>query len=288
MAPRFLVLFVLLAQVCSGFAADAANADPPVAPATPSRLGFKLVRDYLIIAQLAVGRFRNLNFIVDTGSNRTIIDKRLADRLELRPTKAQLTAINAIAAVAESTVAEIQVGSRRFTSVPVLVSDLTPLRQPLGAQLDGIIGTDLLGHDQLGIDYRTRTLTLGECSAGNFRVPFETTTQLAGVRANIDGRPVRLLVDTGASATLLFRAGHLAPAKASTDRGFGFAGQMAVSRSLLRDASLGEDSLANRPAFVVDHRPDDLADFEGFLSPAALGFKRICLDFARREFSWLR
>ncbi len=247
-----------------------------------------LVRDYLVLAKVSIERLHGLNFIIDTGANRTVIDHHLAKRLKLRSKTARITTLNTSTTVAESTISAIQVGSKRFPDVSVLILDLSALYKPFGERIDGVLGTDLLGRQKLEIDYQARTLTLEDCAPADFHVAFEAIAHLVSVKSEIAGRPVRLLVDTGASAMQLFADSNTAPLQPARRQAVGYGGIMQVSEATLQAASLGVFDLSKTPVFVLDGHPDELQEFGGLLSPTALGFHRICLDFPRGEFSWSR
>src|SRR5579864_4647596 len=48
---------------------------------------FKLHHGYLIVVKGSIGKLRNLSFVVDTGSYRSILDERIAHKLHLKSSR---------------------------------------------------------------------------------------------------------------------------------------------------------------------------------------------------------
>src|SRR5215472_17814717 len=70
---------------------EKANAHPhlhttamPVAGQSERKdIPFELQNGYLIVVRGSIGKLKNLSFVVDTGSSRTIVDERIARKLHL-------------------------------------------------------------------------------------------------------------------------------------------------------------------------------------------------------------
>jgi hypothetical protein len=141
-----------------------------------------------------------LPFLLDTGTDRTLLDEPLADRLGLEATRgAALTTAtgHSLPIRLRAPLDRLRCGDAEFTGVDVASVDLGPLRANAGLEVAGILGCDLFRHCLLELDYaRRRARVLPRASAPSSgghafdgRVPMVTAT-LAGAEH-------RLLLDTG-------------------------------------------------------------------------------------------
>jgi hypothetical protein len=69
-------------------------------------------------------------------------------------------------------------------------------------------------------------------------------------------------------------------------KAYGVVGDFKVNEIVLGSLRLGSDELKARHAFVVDVKSEETHDFDGLLSPVALGISHMCVDMQRGEFSW--
>jgi predicted aspartyl protease len=166
------------------------------------------LRSGLIFALASVDGVEG-TYVVDTGSQWVLLDLDLADELGYPPGAA-------------SEVGELGLGGQRFAGVRAVPYDLGPIEATLGVELDGFIGASLLRYFTTVIDTQGLTLTLldaadevaaglvdgervepGVLSAG-FVVHEDLGLALA--EARFDGTTAQVAIDTGASATALFRS----------------------------------------------------------------------------------
>jgi hypothetical protein len=84
-AQGSLLLGFALTLATSGFSQSRAVPSEPTHQAKPKRheIPFQTYRDYLIVVQGSLGHNRTLNFIIDTGTDRTVIDSRVAQKLHM-------------------------------------------------------------------------------------------------------------------------------------------------------------------------------------------------------------
>ncbi len=175
-------------------------------------------------------------------------------------------------------------------NVPVLVQDLSTLEKTLGRRIDAIVGLDVLGKTSFSINYRTKRVRFGRpAERSRSTVSFETGPSFITVEARLHDRTVRLLVDTGASALMLFQsrltnpislpAGRLAKAK-------NVGGDFQRQAVLIPDLHLGKENLGPQRGFMVADQRDDGRDFDGVLSVGGLHLEEIGFDFENHEISW--
>jgi predicted aspartyl protease len=104
-------------------------------------------------------------------------------------------------------VGEVRLGGAVLSRPVFYVIDLGPLPDAEGTDFDGLVGFEMFRRFRVSIDYEARVLTLSEPAkfqppAGAHAVPFEMAERIPIVTGTLDGRPVRLSVDTGSRSSL--------------------------------------------------------------------------------------
>jgi predicted aspartyl protease len=143
-------------------------------------------------------------FLVDTGSQRTVVSTRLAQVLGLEAgPQARVVGIAATHRVATAHVETIAVGSRSFHDLTV------PLLEGENIGADGILGTDSLQHERVLLDFTRNAIHLGDARENGGRRGFEIVVRarrksgrLILTDAKIDGVHVDVVIDTGASGSV--------------------------------------------------------------------------------------
>lgn len=117
-----------------------------VVPVERSELG--------LIYVLADLKGQPVRMIVDTGANRTILDRAAADRLGIDSSGPRLEVAGCIAdAASEAAAGALRLGPVAIPMDAVAVLDLSPMGPKLGERVDGIIGADVLAATAAVIDY---------------------------------------------------------------------------------------------------------------------------------------
>ncbi|SPF56038.1 exported hypothetical protein [Candidatus Sulfopaludibacter sp. SbA4] len=138
--------------------------------------------------------------LIDTGNASSIVRPEIARRLNL---KAAYTVDQAsVAGVRRVPVAildEVRAGSVFDRSVEAVIGDV------FQSGVDGVVGESwLVRHDYL-LDYHNHRIVLdGPPVDSGIRIPLRSTDGRPVVVASIDGRPRELVVDSGASALVLY------------------------------------------------------------------------------------
>jgi hypothetical protein len=73
-----------------------------------------------------------------------------------------------------------------------------------GHGVDAIIGLHVLWRSSFRIDYKAREVTFGPVTAPEAAVRLDVTPQSLAVQLGVEGRPVRLLVDSGSRPAVFF------------------------------------------------------------------------------------
>ena len=246
-------------------------------------ISFKTRRGHLIVADAQV-EGRTLRSLIDTGANVSVIDVRVAKRLDLRR-----VASNVVAAYGKtSKVERVIVRSLRIgpihTAAIALVSDLSDWG------VDAIIGMDVLRRSDFRIDFEAEEIVFGKMEALLESVRFDLEHSLVIVPLEVRGHEVRLSVDTGASRITLHQTDKLkqivrSPLKRKV-RTTNIAGRAELTEVRLRDVRFGSTGWQELRANVTTSPPLPGIDKEGVLSVTSLGLKRVQFNFGQSVFSW--
>jgi predicted aspartyl protease len=232
-------------------------------------------------------------FLIDTGSQRTVVSTTLAETLGLAsgPT-VRIVSIAGLDRVATARVDSIDVGSRSFYDLTV------PLLQHRHIGADGILGTDSLQHQRVVLDFTRNTIEIGDPHEMSGQRGYEIVVRarqrsgrLIMTNALIDGIRTDVVIDTGASSTIGNRALQRAMRERMTGSGmvtsvtgqtlpvdFQMAKKLTVDKLALTNVAI---AFADAPAFAelgLGKRP---AIFLGMRELRA--FRRVAIDFTTRK-----
>jgi predicted aspartyl protease len=143
-------------------------------------------------------------FLIDTGSQRTVVSTALAGTLGLvQGPQVRVMGIAGVHNVATAQVESIDIGPRSFYDLTV------PLLEGGNMGADGILGTDSLQHERVLLDFARNTIQIGSARELGGRQGFEIVVQakrksgrLILTNATIDGVRVDVVIDTGASGSV--------------------------------------------------------------------------------------
>jgi hypothetical protein len=189
-------------------------------PGSAASVPLRLVNRYQMIVSVFLNKSGPYDFLLDTGTEMTMIDVSLANALHLETHGAAVVAGAGLqVAAAFSQLDELAVGTDTVANPKVLVYDLHSL-QSTNRTVVGILGEDFLEHFDVLIDNAHKSLCLddtGAMRAGvkGIRVPLLAQAQVTGgvplpypliiaVRLSDGKRPVRLKLDSGANAPFLY------------------------------------------------------------------------------------
>jgi predicted aspartyl protease len=279
-------------------------------------LPVKLYGGYTVVAQGFIGNIGSLNFLIDTGALPTVVDARVARKLSLSGNRQPLTVFSRQVDTKRVVLPVVRIGPVRATDVEGLVADLSFAEKSLGIRIDAIVGLDVLGHEGFSIDYRARQILFGPSGAADWVASFNPGLPQVVVELQIDARPVRLLVDTGAKYFILFArktsdplrrdAGTVGPMTAlmpaemptpvsaqekqpkTSPTIVTFGGDVRLEPVRLSHVRLGALQLTDQPAYLSSFDAGAPLGFDGVLGVAALHVQRIDFDFEHGRLGWLR
>lgn len=251
-------------------------------------LKFDLYRDYLIVARGSAGPLKGLNFLVDTGASPTVLDRRLAQKLHLEQLPASIAVLDGSVQAGQAVVPALHFGPLEADNLPVLVEDLSFFQKALPLHIDAVIGLDVLGQAPFEIVYPSREIRFNSFPQRAKSLPLQFKAGLPIVDAELNHVSLHLLVDTGASGLILFGQSTPRPVSPMRVSAVNTIGETERKQVWLHDLKLGETQFGQEPAFMVRSRTDGNQDFDGLMSPVALGITKIAIDRERGRLSFSR
>ncbi len=195
---RFSVLLLALLPGCASVA--------PPAPAAIVAEPRTVFENYVAFAEGRIGGEGPYWFLIDTGASRSALDEGLAKELGLELGEA--THVQGSAGEIEARAAKLPLltlGGIEARDLEPTLYDLSGFVAPAGPRFAGILGYDVMMDHAVLFDLPNGRLAFAPCaeSFGDLAeaviVPFALDNNIPRVRAAIDGHPVDLRLDTGAS-----------------------------------------------------------------------------------------
>lgn len=297
MGSRLISFLSILTCVFTAGQAKAAGSNIPQ-PASPLEemarvaVPFDLYNGYVIVAHGSAGPLKGLNFFVDTGTSLPIFDSRIAQKLHLQEeAPASIVILGGRVQGARAILPSLGFGSVQRSNLPVVTADLSFFRKILPVRVDAIVGLDVVGQKAFVIDYSARVIRFGPPPAMSVSIPLRLDRGLATFDAEIDHTPVHLAFDTGAASLVLFNTAPNAEARVNANaisRPDRIVGDFARKTVRLHTVRLGDAELGQKSAIVVDNPKQSQLDFDGLVSPAALGIAQVSVDLRRGVLAFSR
>jgi len=279
--------------------ADSPSATAPPGPTSdpdpdPEVLALDTERNQRVTVPVTIAGQGPFDFMIDTGSQATVLSHDLADRLGL--TDRKLATVIGISSRMEAEIAPVQaftLGSRVFDIEKVPLMDQANI-----GSADGILGLDSLQEQRVLLDFKQNTFAVADARAlgGNrgYDIVVRARRQLGQLiitSAELDGVKVALIVGTGAQGSV----GNFALRNRLRGRDLGEATMTDINgvtqTSDMRMAKLveiGRARITNFPIAFVDSPTFEelgLGDRPALLlgmSELRL-FERVAIDFKERK-----
>lgn len=241
-----------------------------------------------------IGESGPYHFVVDTGSQRTLVSSAVAAQLALPASgMVQIVDVGGRHQVATAVADELGIGTRKYRDLMMPVFE----QEHLGA--DGVIGTDNMQGQRLLIDFARNRLQIGHPKelGGNRGYEIVVTArrksgQLIITEAEVDGIRVSVVIDTGADTSIgnralqraLARRGEVTKVTLISVTGAEIVADYApFDRLSIGSVSITNPAIAfaDAPVFGalgLDHKPAMMLGMRELRL-----FKRVALDFGSRR-----
>ena len=255
-----------------------------------SELPFKLTSGYLIQVEGRIGTQTNLKFILDTGATVSIVDPKIADKFKLDRRPAQSFNFDRKLKWESATLPDLQFGPVHATNVIIFVGRLAEYSE-FARNADAVIGMDLLRFSNLGIDFESRKITFHpSVQRVSSDVSGDPLLQCPVLEVQVQGHPIRLIVDTGLSGLVLYEqrlrkqvlglrtAGHVVDVT--------MGGRVHAKQVVLPDVLVGKTNRDIPVLLVPSPAADMLPGIEGIIGVTLLQAHRVYFDFPSRNVRW--
>lgn len=290
--PQVVTLVVILEGLAG------AQAPLPVADQnSPERLGnedsgvipFTLRDGYLIVVEGRIGAQGHLKLVLDTGATHSVLRPDLANEQMLLRRTVRIVNLDHVLAQELVEVPDFELGPIRIPLLPMMLNDLDYLRESAPG-VDGLIGLDVLRGRSFSIDFGRRSIIFGSSRSLRSSARMEVDEAYLAVEVQMLNRPVRLLLDTGVSAILLYRdrlGDRLPELRVERQiRGASLSGAASLEVVTLPRVQLNGTDLERRAVLLRNSPAGLLPRVDGYMSLTALGARRVSFDFERKIFSW--
>jgi predicted aspartyl protease len=237
---------------------------------------------FLVIVPGQIGA-QQYRFILDTGTAPSILNARLAKKMGLELTTGSLVAAGRSVKTGQAVLPELNLGPIRVANLPVNVMDLSSWEDKLGVQIAGLIGMDVLGRSDFRLDYDRKELTFGSIvGEEGITIRCDGPTGLALAEATVQGKHVRLIVDTGSDLVVVYganwgtRAGPRDFDLLRGEKGMSVAANIGARPVADPEMELGGRQFRGLPAYCVPTAAGN--GYDGFFGVRALKLRGISYD----------
>lgn len=176
-----------------------------------ARVKFRLVQDYLIIVPVQINDSETLEFLLDTGTNTSVIIPEAAARLKLRPVdRIEMVTVAGSVIAPRSFLPRLTLGGKSAANTEVLWSDLPELRR-LDNRISGVLGQNFLAQFNFTLNFRERRINFADADENQFkqaaRLPFETDDGQILLNLKIKQTNLKFVFDSGVANLILFASG---------------------------------------------------------------------------------
>ena len=253
-----------------------------------AELPFNLYQGYLVVVEGRIGPVKKLQFILDTGVTHSVVDQKLAATLHLPVRPAEIFNINKTARIGRTSFPDVQFGPVQAGDISMLVADLAHFSE-FATHIDALIGIDLLRLNNLTIDNISKKLLFEpvEQPASEGTIKADPVCLIAKV--DLQGEPVRLIVDTGLQGVVLYedRVLKRIPAlvierKTEVDIGW----RLRPKQVTIPSVRIGASEIHPKVWLVRGPPEGVLPGIDGFLGTSSLEARWIKFNFATNTLSW--
>jgi len=266
-------------------------------PGNVASVPFRLVNRHQMVVPVSINHAGPFSFLLDTGTQMTMVDPTLAAALHMETTrKAEVASVGIQSAASFAQAALLEAGSHSVANEKVLVYDLANL-QATGLNIQGVLGEDFLQQFDMLIDNGHSLLCLDDTAAmrgeiKGSRIPLlvqsvggsPLASSLIFVARLSDGmRPVRLKLDSGSNVPFLYNTSEymaLGLFRGASLKGGSGGAQRTFMTLPPQNVQIGSVELAKVPfiTLVGVQKNTHTSQFDGLLTMGL--FRRVFIDHA--------
>ena len=247
------------------------------------RLPIRLISNYVVVQGSLAGR-ANCTLVIDTGVNPSILHSRTAQDLKLVTTPQTVRMLDREVQTSITQLPSFALGPLQRGSTPMLVHDLSQMERNLGIRIDALVGLDLLGQTDFTVDYISRYMSFGKVEKTASSAKLVALQPGAIIEAKVEGKTVRLLVDTGSPGLVLFFDPQSGKPGVKATNVTEIADGRRKGEVLVKQTRVGNVELAPGKAFLETGGQGGGVD--GLLGMTPLHPRSIALDFQHGRFYW--
>jgi len=271
------------------FSASSAFAVPDSSDNTHLRV--RTILGYLMVVSVSINDCGPFDFLIDTGTNTTLIDTQLTTELGLQAKdRLKLASLASATDVPRYYFQTFRVGPASVSNMEALAVPL-PQLTALDHKIRGVLGMNFLLQFSFRLDYEHRALEIypfpeAAVVPSGLRVPVEINESRLLIKVGSEASPTgswKLALDSGIAQFLVFQD-RLAPASASPCRNANCLMRVATnladhraSTILLHDISIAGARLPETQVVVLHNDLQKPSDLQDGLLPAA-PFKSVFFD----------
>jgi len=272
-------------------------------PASATSLPLRMINRHQMIVSVSINHAGPFSFLLDTGTQMTMLDTTLAATLKLATSgTAEVASAGVSVSASFAEVGLVEVGGRSVADQNVLVYDLRNPRAT-GVDIQGVLGEDFLEHFDMLIDNGHRTLCLDAAGKMQAAVKGQHVALLETGKDGSEGgvaplahslivsakltdgmRPVRLKLDSGTNMPFLYNTSDymaLGLFHGAALRGGGANGVQRTFTALpAQEVRIGAVGIGKVTfiTLVGAQKNSRTSDFDGLMTMGM--FKRIMIDHA--------
>jgi predicted aspartyl protease len=258
-------------------------------PGSATELPFRLSSGYLIQVEGRIGTQNNLKFILDTGASITVVDQKIVDKLKLDRHPVESFNFDRKLKWESITLPELQFGPVHAANVIVFVGRLAEYSE-FAKNADAVIGMDVLKFSNFSIDFGTHKIAFHPSMQKVSVVDDDPLLRCTILEVQVQGHPVRLIVDTGLAGIVLYEerlrkrvpglriSGHLNDAT--------IGGRVQTKQVTLPDVLLGKTNRDVSVLLAPSPAAEMLSGIDGFIGIDVLKAHRVHFDFSGKTLSW--
>jgi len=281
-ASRYVGTIISLCLFGATFAAEM----PSTSRGTGVR--FRKVGGYLVVVRVTLDGKGPFDFVVDTGTNTTLIDVELAAQLKLKPVGRQMLATLTGSQLATRYVAGLALGSHSSGDLVVLAQKMDELHA-VDRRIRGLLGLDFLLRFAFLLDYGRQRMELYDPTEapnleGGTRLPIKVAESRILITASSTAsvqNTWNLVLDSGIPKVFIFES-RIVPLQDSHMQDDAIRFKTNLSRLSTKTMTLPDLVIASRHlrdllVVILPSSPSMQGSFEDGLLPAAL-FRRLLVN----------